>query len=196
MPSGPGVVPDDVIAGIAARVPPGVASFLLTCEIEFGAIVEQQRRTGVNTLQLVDSLPSGTHQKLRKALPGISLVQVIHVDGHSSFDQALAIAPHVDAILLDSGNPHLAVKVLGGTGRVHDWEISRRIRQTIDRPVFLAGGLRADNVGDAIRRVAPFGLDVCNGVRTNGKLDAAKLAGFFQEVARSSNPPAAFASVD
>src|SRR5271154_6641186 len=78
MPSGPGVVPDDVITQIAATVPPGVATFLLTSETDVRAIVEQQRHTGVNTLQLVDSLPLGAHQDLRKQLPGISLVQVIH----------------------------------------------------------------------------------------------------------------------
>jgi phosphoribosylanthranilate isomerase len=128
MPSGPGVVPDDLIAEIAAAVPPCVATFLLTCETQLDAIVEQQRRSRVNTLQLVDSLPPGTHQELRKKLPGLSLVQVIHVIGEASFDEAVAIAPQVDAILLDSGNPTLAMKELGGTGRVHDGEVSRRIR--------------------------------------------------------------------
>jgi phosphoribosylanthranilate isomerase len=190
MPSGPGVVPDDVIAQIAATVPPGVATFLLTSETDVSAIVEQQRRTGVNTLQLVDSLPLGTHQDLRKQLPGISLVQVIHVRSEASFDTAVSVAPHVDGILLDSGNPDLVIKELGGTGRVHDWEISQRIRERIDRPIFLAGGLRAENVGDAIRQVGPFGLDLCNGVRTAGKLDAPKLAAFFQEVACASIPVA------
>jgi phosphoribosylanthranilate isomerase len=58
-------------------------------------------------------------------------------------DEAVAVAPRVDALLLDSGNPALAVKELGGTGRRHDWALSRRIREAVPVPVFLAGGLRA-----------------------------------------------------
>ena len=81
MPSGPGVIPEEVIAHIAARVPPGVATFLLTSELDVRAIIGQQKRTGVNTLQIVDRLESGAHQELRAALPGIALVQVIHVRG-------------------------------------------------------------------------------------------------------------------
>ena len=109
-------------------------------------------------------------------------MQVIHVRGQESVAEAAEVAPHVDAILLDSGNPTLAIKELGGTGRVHDWEISRQIRERIDRPIFLAGGLRPDNVRDAISRVDPYGLDLCNGVRTDGKLDPMKLGAFFREV--------------
>ena len=189
MPSGPGVIAEDLIAAIAATVPPGVGSFLLTSETDVRAIVEQQRRTRVNTLQLVDALPRGAHQELRNALPGIALVQVVHVLGDESIAEASAVAPHVEAILLDSGNPTLAIKELGGTGRVHDWEISRQIRESVHCPVFLAGGLHPRNVNEAIRRVGPYGLDVCSGVRTKGKLDPAKLRDFFAEVAASSATP-------
>jgi len=189
MPSGPGVIAEELIAAIAATLPPGVASFLLTSETDVSAIVEQQRRTRVNTLQLVDALPRGAHQKLRDALPGIALVQVVHVQGEQSIAEACAAAPHVDAILLDSGNPALAVKELGGTGRVHDWEISRKVRESVGCPLFVAGSLRPGNVGEAIRRVGPYGLDVCSGVRRNGRLDPAKLRDFFAEVAASCATP-------
>lgn len=180
MPSGPGVISQEVIASIEARVPPGVATFLLTSEQDVRAIIAQQRITGVNTLQIVDRLEAGAHQELRAALPGIALVQVIHVCALASIEEALAVAPHVDALLLDSGNPALPVKELGGTGRTHDWSISRRIREAAPVPVFLAGGLTAANVGQAICSVEPFGIDVCSGVRTGGRLDAAKLAEFFR----------------
>ena len=115
-------------------------------------------------------------------MPGISIVQVIHVVGPESVDEACAVAPHVDAILLDSGNQKLATKELGGTGRIHDWTLSRTIRDSIDIPVFLAGGLTPENVAQAIREVGPFGLDLCSGVRTNGRLDATKLRRFFAAV--------------
>lgn len=180
MPSGPGVIAEHAIAAIAATVPPPVATFLLTALTHADAIIAQQRRCGCNTIQLVDAVPPGTHAALRAALPGIALVQVIHVIDAGSVAEAVALAPAVDALLLDSGNPALAVKELGGTGRVHDWALSRAIVERCGRPVFLAGGLRPDNVADAIRTVRPFGLDLCNGVRVDGRLDAARLAAFLE----------------
>jgi phosphoribosylanthranilate isomerase len=183
MPSGPGVISDHTIAGIARSVPPSVASFLLTSRQDAVEIIEQQRRLRVTTLQIVDRLTSGSHRDLRAALPGIGLVQVIHVIGPESVDEALAVAPEVDALLLDSGNPALAVKELGGTGRRHDWRLSRGIRERVGVPVFLAGGLAPENVAEAIAQVGPFGLDICSGVRTDGALDEAKLERFFAAVA-------------
>jgi phosphoribosylanthranilate isomerase len=176
MPSGPGVIGDELIAEIATRVPPGVASFLLTSATDADAIIRQQRTARVNTLQLVDAVPLDAYDVLRAELPGIAIVQVIHVRGPESVDEAREVAPHVHALLLDSGNPAAAVKELGGTGRVHDWEVSRRIVEAVEVPVWLAGGLRPDNVAEAVARVGPFGLDICSGVRTDGRLDAAKLA--------------------
>lgn len=185
MPSGPGVIAEEEIARIARTVPPGVASFLLTSRQDAASIIAQQRRTGVNTIQIVDRLETGTYDDLRAAMPGIALVQVIHITDDNSIAEALAVAPHVNALLLDSGNPTLPVQELGGTGRVHDWQISRRIRELVAVPVYLAGGLRPANVAEAVRTVRPFGLDLCSGVRTDGRLDEAKLAAFFTAVALS-----------
>ncbi|HWR17800.1 MAG TPA: hypothetical protein VN577_23425 [Terriglobales bacterium] len=182
MPSGPGVIDEELITDIAARVPPGIATFLLTCATETDVIVEQQRRTGVNTIQLVDRVSARVHGELRRALPGIALVQVVHVTGEESVQEAVEASESVNAILLDSGNPNLKVKELGGTGRVHDWTLSRRIREAINVPMFLAGGLNAQNVAQAVRDVAPFGLDICSGVRMNSKLDEAKLGQFMNAV--------------
>jgi phosphoribosylanthranilate isomerase len=182
MPSGPGVISEELIAEIAATIPPAIGSFLLTCKQDVQSIIDQQRRLRVNTIQICDRLEFGSHQKLRHALPGTSLVQVIHVTGPESLDEAVRVAPFVDAILLDSGNQSLAVKELGGTGRTHDWTVSRMIRDSVGVPLFLAGGLKAENVRDAINQVQPFGVDVCSGVRTEGKLDPAKLASFFAAI--------------
>lgn len=178
MPSGFGPISDEKIAEIIAAVPRRIATFLLTCATDSKTIVEQQRRSGANTLQLVDEMSPGTYATLRDALPDVSLVQVIHVAGEQSLRDAVSIAPHVDAILLDSGNPSLAIKELGGTGRVHDWAISRKIREEVAVPIFLAGGLRAENVGEAIASVRPFAVDVCTGLRTDGALDPVKLERF------------------
>ena len=183
MPSGPGVIGEELIAEIAARVPPAVATFLLTCKQDADSIVAQQRRCRVNTLQLCDRVPRGVYAELREALPGVSLVQVVHVRGEESFDEAMTVAPHVDALLLDSGDQSLAVKELGGTGRTHDWGVSRRIVSGSPAPVFLAGGLKPENVARAVSQVRPFGLDVCSGVRERGRLDEEKLKRFFAHIA-------------
>jgi phosphoribosylanthranilate isomerase len=180
MPSGPGVIPDNLISEIAATVPPGVATFLLTSAQDAETIIAQQRHAGVNTLQICDRLTGGSYEDMRAALPGIKLVQVIHVIGVESLDEARLMATQVDAILLDSGDQSLVVKELGGTGRVHDWTISRAIRAAIDIPLYLAGGLNASNVAEAVDAVGPFALDVCSGVRTDGWLDEEKLGAFMR----------------
>jgi phosphoribosylanthranilate isomerase len=183
MPSGPGVIPEETIAEIARAVPPAVGSFLLTSRQDATSIIEQQRRLRVSTLQICDSLTAGSHRDLRAALPGIGIVQVVHVVGPESVAEAVAVAPQVDAILLDSGDPGRPVKELGGTGRRHDWRLSRRIRETVAVPIFLAGGLDPDNVAEAMAEVGPFALDVCSGLRTGGQLDEAKLSRFFGAIA-------------
>lgn len=182
MPSGPGVIAEELIAEIAARVPPPVATFLLTCGQDAASIIAQQRRCRVNTLQLCDRVPAGVYPELRAGLPGVSLVQVVHVRGEESLAEALSVAPYVDALLLDSGRPDLAVKELGGTGRTHDWRVSRRVVESSPVPVFLAGGLKPENVAEAVSAVRPFGLDVCSGVRSGGRLDGDKLRRFFTQI--------------
>jgi phosphoribosylanthranilate isomerase len=182
MPSGPGVIGDELIAEIAAAAPPSVSTFLLTSETEPDAIVEHVRKCGTNTVQLVDAVDPQAYGALRKALPHLKIVQAIHVTGPESVGEAKNCAMLADALLLDSGRPAAAVKELGGTGRVHDWTLSRRIVDEVARPVFLAGGLRPGNVAEAWHMVRPFGLDLCIGVRTDGKLDEAKLKEFFREL--------------
>jgi phosphoribosylanthranilate isomerase len=176
MPSGPGVIEEDLITRIAATVPPGVATFLLTSKTAVADIVDQHRRCRTSTIQVVDRLTDGSLADLKEALPGIGVVQVVHVVDEDAVHEAVAAAARADAILLDSGRPGAAVKELGGTGRVHDWDISLKIREAIaPKPLYLAGGLRPANIPEAITSVRPFGLDVCSGVRTNGRLDASLL---------------------
>lgn len=182
MPSGPGVIPEETIAHIAAIVPPPVNTFLLTCKQDAPSIIAQHRRCRTGTIQMCDRMEANVYRELRAALPGIKLVQVIHVCGEGSLEEAQAVAPSVDAVLLDSGNQSLPVKELGGTGRTHDWSISRKIRQRLNVPVFLAGGLGPSNVREAIELVGPFGIDLCSGVRTRGLLDESKLATLFKSV--------------
>jgi phosphoribosylanthranilate isomerase len=182
MPSGPGPIPDELILTIASSVPPPIATFMLTSETRAEDIIAHHRRTLTNTIQLVDKLVPGTIGELRLALPTVKFVQVIHVINESSVDEAIEASEEADALLLDSGNRFLAVKELGGTGRVHNWTLSRRIVDSVTVPVFLAGGLKPENVREAIDRVQPFGVDLCSGVRTDGKLDERKLEHFMHAV--------------
>jgi phosphoribosylanthranilate isomerase len=182
MPSGPGPIPEHRIAEIVRTVPPGVDAFLLTSLPDPGALVAQVRSLDVRTVQLVDRFEARTCQALEAALPGVRRVQVVHVTGEGAVADAAAAEGSVHAILLDSGDLDLPVRRLGGTGRTHDWEVSRRIREEVAVPLWLAGGLQPDNVGEAIRRVGPFGVDVCSGVRTDGALDRSKLSRFVTAV--------------
>jgi phosphoribosylanthranilate isomerase len=186
MPSGPGVVSEAVIAEVAAAAPPPIATFLLTSRTAPAEIISQQNRCRVNTVQICDRLPAGAHADLRRSLPGISLVQVIHVSGSESVTEALQASRDVDALLLDSGDPTLPIKELGGTGRTHDWSVSSRIVEESPVPVFLVGGLNPENVGEAIRSVRPFAVDLCTGVRTAGVLDEHKLLRFMEAVAAAA----------
>jgi len=182
MPSGQGVITDDLINKIAKSVPPPIATFLLTSETSSGGIISHHKKVNTNTLQIVDELKLGSYRDIRERLPSVKIVQVIHVLDEKSIDQALKISEKVDALLLDSGNPNLTVKELGGTGRTHNWLLSRKIVEQSKVPVFLAGGLHSGNVREAIDIVQPFGVDVCSGVRTDEKLDQKKLEAFFRAV--------------
>lgn len=182
MPSGPGVIDDELIARITRAVPPAVSTFLLTSEIQPEDIIAHYKKVYTSTIQLVDALEGRDYQTLRRELPGVKLVQVIHVLDENSVAEAVEISGMVDAILLDSGNPNLNIKELGGTGRVHNWQLSKQIREQVKVPVFLAGGLNSQNVREAIDAVQPFGVDICSGVRSVGKLDRLKLEAFFREI--------------
>jgi phosphoribosylanthranilate isomerase len=181
MPSGPGVISDAEIQEIAKTVPPPIATFLLTSQTSASGIIEHHKKVQTNTIQIVDELRNGTYQEIKETLPSVKIVQVIHVIDDKSVDEACELAELVDSILLDSGNPNLQIKELGGTGRVHNWDLSRKIVENCGKPVFLAGGIKAENVCEAYEKVQPFGFDLCSSVRTDGKLDERKLEEFFVE---------------
>ena len=179
MPSGPGIITDELIHSIAKTVLPPIHSFLLTSETTAEAIIEHHNKVNTTTIQIVDALSGREYHKIREAIPNVQLVQVIHVLDEGSIKEAIEISEFVDAILLDSGNPNLPTKVLGGTGKTHNWDLSKKIREEISLPVFLAGGINKDNIKKAIEHVQPYGIDLCSSVRTNGQLDESKLEALF-----------------
>ncbi len=184
-PPTPRAIADARIAEIAAAIPPPVASFLLTSERTAWAIAAQRRATRTSTVQILAPIDPAESTRLAELEPHIRRVQVIHVEGPGALELIGAYAPPVHAFLLDSGRPDAPTPEFGGTGRTHDWAISAEFVRRSPVPVFLAGGLTAANVADAIRRVRPFGVDLCSGVRTDGRLDPAKLGAFIAAVRRA-----------
>lgn len=182
MPSGPGPIDDSLIAEIAAAAPPPVAAFLLTSETQADAIADHVRRTGVPVVQIVCHLDPEQSARLAGLIPATRRVQVVHVEDEAALRLIPLYAPYVHAFLLDSGRPSAAVPEFGGTGRVHDWTVSRAFVEASPRPVFLAGGLSPANVGEAVLRVRPYGVDLCSGIRTDGRLDPVKLEAFVAAV--------------
>ena len=182
MPSGPGIITDELIHAIAKTVPPPIQTFLLTSETTTDNIIEHHKKVNTTTIQIVDALSGREYHKIREAIPNVQLVQVIHVLDEGSIKEAIEISEFVDAILLDSGNPNLPTKVLGGTGKTHNWDLSKKIREEISLPVFLAGGINKDNIKKAIEHVQPYGIDLCSSVRTNGQLDESKLEELFKAI--------------
>ena len=180
MPSGPGIITDELIHAIAKTVPPPTHTFLLTSETTTDNIIEHHKKVNTTTIQIVDALSGREYHKIREAIPNVQLVQVIHVLDEGSIKEAIEISEFVDAILLDSGNPNLPTKVLGGTGKTHNWDLSKKIREEISLPVFLAGGINKDNIKKAIEYFQPYGIDLCSSVRTNGQLDVSKLEALFK----------------
>ena len=180
MPSGPGIITDELIHSIAKTVLPPIDTFLLTSETTAEAIIAHHNKVNTTTIQMVDALTGREYHKIREAIPHVKLVQVIHVLDEKAVQEAIEISEWVDAILLDSGNPNLSTKVLGGTGKTHNWDVSKKIRENISIPTYLAGGINKDNVRDAIEHVQPSFIDLCSSVRTNGQLDERKLESLFK----------------
>jgi len=185
MPSGPGIIDDELAREIAGWVPPSVETFLLTSSLSGDAIAAQVEFCGPTTVQIVQHIEPSEYDTLIEHLPNVRRVQVVHVQDRSALDLLAVYEPYVHAFLLDSGRPDSAVPELGGTGRAHDWSISAEFVAATDKPVFLAGGLTPVNVAAAIATVSPFGVDLCSGIRTDSQLDAKLLDDFTTAVSNA-----------
>ncbi|MEM7506915.1 MAG: phosphoribosylanthranilate isomerase [Pseudomonadota bacterium] len=186
MPSGPGTLELDEISAITARMSAEECACAVHLSAAEGAVelAAASRVTGARTLQIVRHVSVEVHRELALIAPDVTRWQVIHVEGTEAVEAISAYSPHVDGFLLDSGTP--TIGRLGGTGKVHDWSISRACVTATWRPVFLAGGLRPENVGEAIRAVRPHGVDICTGVRSDGMLDTQKLRRFLAAIAEAA----------
>jgi phosphoribosylanthranilate isomerase len=183
-PSGEGQIPVDTIADIVRSQPETVGTFLLTSATDADRLAHLYSATGVKTLQLWDPLSTSTYERLRSLVPGIFIAQSIHVGDSNAMEVAREVSRHVDALVLDSGRSEPPFRWKRPGGETHDWESSRRIADAIRLPVLLAGGLNAENVCQAVRVVRPYGVDVCSGVRKDGRLDTSLLVAFLETLSR------------
>tara|TARA_B100001939_G_scaffold290967_1_gene262613 strand:+ start:379 stop:1029 length:651 start_codon:yes stop_codon:yes gene_type:complete len=185
MPSGEGMIEDDKIREIAASIKSFNNSVLLTSRTDAESIIEHHKETITSHIQIVDYIDVKNYQEIRKSLPDIKLIQVVHVEDESSYSLAMNFSSYVDFILLDSGKPSAKKRTLGGTGDTHNWNISKKIVRDCSIPVYLAGGINHSNVVEAIQKVKPYGIDLCTGLRTNNKLDKNKLNAFMEAIKRA-----------
>jgi phosphoribosylanthranilate isomerase len=148
---------------LARRTPPLVSTVLVTHLVDADEILRLADHVGVDTIQVHGLVTRETVSEVLARASGRRIVKAVHVLGPSAVNDALQFADVCDAVLLDSRTGER----LGGTGRTHDWSISRQVADALrqlGRPVILAGGLRPENVADAVRAVRPFAVDVNSGV--------------------------------
>jgi len=186
MPSGAGIITPAECREIADGAPAKVTPVLLTSSQTAAEIARDVSACAVRTVQIVRHVEPGVHDALADRLPGVRRFQVVHVEGSSALELIATYGARTDAFLLDSGRPGEAE--LGGTGRTHDWEVSAAFVRASPVPVFLAGGLTPGNVGEAIARVRPHGVDICSGVRTDDRLDPEKLRAFMAAIDLARDP--------
>lgn len=182
MPSGPGPITAEEAGAIVETIPEHVDSFYLTSKTRFESIAEEYLVVKSSHVQLTDHLEPETRLRLKSEFPNLKIVQVVHVIDENDINRAREYSESSDFLLLDSGSPNKTIKELGGTGRTHNWAISKSIVEKVHVPVFLAGGLKTENVLEAIQSVKPYGIDLCSGVRTEDRLDEEKLKLFMHTV--------------
>ena len=132
--------------------------------------------TGADVLQVNGTLAAEDLSTLREMVAARLGATVPAVPG--ALEEVRRIAEVADALLVDSQEGGK----LGGTGAVHDWNLSADLVEAVGAPVILAGGLSPENVAEAIRAVGPYAVDVSTGVETEGRKDPAKIAAFLREV--------------
>jgi phosphoribosylanthranilate isomerase len=161
---------------IVQRLPTDTQVVLVTHLLHPVPVADLSLSIGARTVQVHDDMEIADLRRLRALLPGIRLLKAIHVTGTDALGRALDYAAVADALVLDSRTADR----LGGTGLTHDWSISRQLVAAASAvPVYLAGGLRPENVEQAIAQVRPAGVDVNSGVEAlGGQKDAARMRAF------------------
>lgn len=168
-------------ARLVARVPPFVQSVLVTRETRPRRLAALARAVPADAVQ-VHGLEGPREARAVRRAVGKRLILAVGVgprDGGAARALAEELAPHADAVLLDSRGRGGET---GGTGLVHDWRASARIARALPGPAILAGGLTPGNVAQAVRLVRPWAVDVSSGVEGPGGKSRAKVEAFLRAV--------------
>lgn len=151
-------------ARLVALVPPFVSTVLVTHQLDSAVILGLAATTNVDVIQIHGPTTAATTRDVWQERGRWKIIKAVHVTSElTAVDDAKAHAPYCDAVLLDSRTSDR----LGGTGRTHDWTISRLVcdaMRAAGKPTILAGGLNPSNVHAAIKVVAPYAVDVNSGV--------------------------------
>lgn len=148
-------------------------------------IISLTKYIGNNIIQLHSDIDEYEIEKIRKELPAVKLVRVIHISKQGEIYTDIKKIKYADYYLLDSFN--LQTNQVGGTGLTHDWEKSNEIIKKLDKPTFLAGGLNPDNVAEAISIAKPYGVDVNSGCKNSkGVKDRNKVIEFVKKAKQNS----------
>jgi len=177
VPSSPRNISLEKAKKLIRRVPIFVKSVLVMVPTSVDALLNTYEKLSPDAIQIHgENLPEAS--LLRERLPSTPLIRAIHANPVNALEVASAASKSFDAILLDSS----AHGKYGGTGVVHDWELSKRVNQAIlPKPLILAGGLSPENVKDAIRAVQPYAVDVCTSVESRpGIKDPRKVLAFIE----------------
>lgn len=169
---------------IIDKLPPFVSTVAVTHLQDIHKIIDMCRYLGVTTLQIHDYIHPEEVAYCRKELPGVKIIKAVHVidgDKIGTIEMAHSFEKVADALLLDSRT----AERLGGTGKTHDWNISREIVDEMNVPVMLAGGLTDKNVYDAVMKVRPYAVDVNSGVEVDGNKDWEKVSGFIMNAIKA-----------
>ena len=164
-------------AEMIRMLPGGVSSVVVTSATQPAQLIEIAKKTGANVLQLYGDATPEQVRAVKAELPNIVIWKVLNVSDDSSIAKAKEYEGAADAIALDTLNKETGAR--GGSGKTHDWNISKRVVESVSVPVVLAGGLTPENVAEAIATVSPAGVDVNSGVSNpDGSKDIEKVKAF------------------
>jgi phosphoribosylanthranilate isomerase len=153
-------------------VPPFVSPVVVT---QSGALESVNNHLHPPYVQIIGADPEA---EVLSRLHNVKKIKALQVTSSIVTELKMGHYSMYDALLVDS---HIKGQ-LGGTGRIHDWNVSREIRQLVSpRPLILAGGLTEFNVTEAIKKVRPFAVDVSSGVESRpGVKDHSKMRWFVE----------------
>ena len=180
----PDFISTTVARDISRALPASVEAVLVTHVEDLDELERLLQESEIRTLQLHSEIAPSSVERLRGRLPHLKIFKSVNIISADSVAYPEAFEKLVDGFVVDSIN--VATDQVGGTGKTHDWSVSRQIVMRYPEvPIILAGGLNSENVRSAIEYVHPFGVDVNSGTKApNGFKDARKMQEFIVQARR------------